>query len=49
VGGDDDPGPQVGLLGGADLGSVEAEAAVEGADGVLDVEPGEVGAPELVE
>ena len=49
VGGDDDAGPQVGLPGGADLGGDKAEAALEGADRVLDVEPGEVGAPELVE
>ena len=49
VGGDDDTGPAVGLLGGADLGGGEAEGALEGADGVLDVESCEVGAPELVE
>ena len=49
VGGDDDPGPAVGLLGGADLRGGEAEGALQGADGVLDVEPCEVGAPELVQ
>jgi hypothetical protein len=36
VGGDDDPGPAVGLLGGADLRGGEAEGALEGADGVLE-------------
>jgi hypothetical protein len=49
VGGDDDTGPAAGLPGGADLGGGEAEGALEGADGVLDVESREVGAPELVE
>jgi hypothetical protein len=49
VGGDDDPHPPVGLLGRADLRGREAEGALQGADGVLDVEPCEVGAPELVQ
>ena len=48
VGGDDDPGPPVGLLGVAELRGGEAEGALEGADSVLDVESREVGAPELV-
>src|SRR5579875_597915 len=44
VGGDDDANPAVGLLGGADLRGGEAEGALEGADGMLDVESREVGA-----
>ena len=49
VGSDDDPHPPVSLLGRADLRGREAEGALQGADGVLNVEPCEVGAPELVQ
>ena len=45
VGGHHQPDPPVGLLGGADLGGGEPEAAFEEPEGVLFVEPGEVGAP----
>ena len=49
MGGDHAPDPAVGLLGRADLRGGEAEGALQGADGVLDAEPCEVGAPELVQ
>jgi len=49
VRGHEEPDPAVCLLRGPHLRGGEAENALEGADGVLDVEPGEVGAPELVE
>src|ERR1039458_7624732 len=49
VGGHDEPDPAACLLRGADLGGGEAEGALEGLEGVLDVESGEVGAPQLVQ
>ena len=49
MGGDDDLRPAVGLLRRAGLRGGEAGGALQGADRVLDVEAGQVGAPELVE
>ena len=49
VRGHDEPGPAVGLPGIADFRGGESEGALEELEGVLDVEPGEVGAPELVQ
>ena len=49
VRGHEEPDPAVCLLRGPHLRGGEAENALEGADRVLDVEPGEVGAPELVQ
>jgi len=43
----DDPHPAVCLLGTADLGGGEPGSALGELEGMLDVGPGEVGAPEL--
>src|SRR6185437_3014150 len=49
AGGRDDLGPAVCLLGRPDLRGGEAEDAFREFEGAFDVEPGEVGAPDLVE
>ena len=46
--GREEPGPAVGLLRGSYLRGGEAEGGLEELEGVLDVEPGEVGAPEPI-
>ena len=48
VSGEDEPGPAVGGLGGADLRGRPAEGLLEQAEGVLDVEAPQVGLPEAV-
>ena len=47
--GHEEPGPSVGLLRGPHLRGGKAEDALEELEGVFDVEPGEVRAPELVQ
>ena len=49
VRGHEEPDPAVSLTGGPDLRGGEAEGALEELEGMLDVESGEVGAPEFVE
>jgi hypothetical protein len=48
VRGHEEPDPAVSLTGGPDLRGGEAEGALEELEGMLDVETGEVGAPEFV-
>ncbi len=48
VGGDDQPGPAVGGLGGADLRGGPGEGLLEQAEGVFDVEASQVGLPETI-
>jgi|ERR1035437_6040534 hypothetical protein len=45
VGGDDQPGPAVGLVGGLQRRCGPAEGALDEAEGVLDVEAAQVGTP----
>ncbi len=47
--GHEEPDPAVSLTGGPHLRGGEAEGALEELEGMLDVEAGEVGAPELVQ
>ena len=49
VRGHEEPDPAVGLLGGPYLRGGQAEVAFEDFEGVLDVESGEVGAPQLIQ
>src|ERR1019366_5208355 len=49
VGGDDQPGPAVGLVGGLQRWCGPAEGAFDEAEGVLDVEAAQVGTPAWVE
>src|ERR1035437_1075266 len=49
VGGDDQPGPAVGLVGGLQRWCGPAEGAFDEAEGVLDVEAAQVGTPAEVE
>ena len=48
VRGHEEPDPAVSLTGGPDFRGGEAEGALEELEGMLDVETGEVGAPEFV-
>lgn len=48
VGGEDQPGPAVGCLGGSDFRCGPAEGLLEQTEGVLDVEASQAGLPEAV-
>jgi hypothetical protein len=48
VGGHDEPGPALTLVGGADAGPCPAQGLLEEPKGVFQVEPGEKGSPETV-